>query len=100
MPASIIGDLIGEILKGIFEVGCYFVGRVIAPVVSFGRWKCDRFAADVPRRKLRKGGLYHLRGQQVYLTAEATAALGLLFIALLVGAGALIWYLSRHEATA
>ena len=91
MPASIIGELIGEVLKGVFEVGCYYVGRVVAPVVSFGRWKCDRITAAVPRRKLRRGGLYHLRGQRIYLTAAATAALGFLFLALLVGAGILIW---------
>ena len=95
MPASIIGELLGEVLRGVFEVGCYYVGRIIAPVVSFGRWKCDRFTADVPRRKLRRGGLYHLRGQRVYLTVEATAVLGFLFVALLIGGGFLIWYLSR-----
>lgn len=95
MPESILGELVGEVLKAVFEVGCYYVGRVIAPVISFGRWKCDRFTADVPRRKLRKGGLYHRRGQQIYLTAESTAFLGLLFVALLIGAGLLIWYLTR-----
>ena len=95
MPASIIGELIGEALKGVLEVGCYYVGRVIAPVVSFGRWKCDPMTADVPRRKLRKGGLYHLTGEQVYLTADATALLGFLFVALLIGAGVLTSYLSR-----
>ena len=95
MPASIIGEVVGEILKGVLEVGCYYIGRMVAPVVSFGRWKCDRITTDVPRRKLRRGGLYHLRGQQIYLTAEATAGLGLLFVALLVGAGALVWYLTR-----
>jgi hypothetical protein len=91
MPASIIGELVGEVVKGVFEVGCYFVGHAIAPVVSFGRWKCDRITADVPRQKLRKGGLYHLRGEQVYLTADATMLLGFAFILLLVGAGILIW---------
>lgn len=95
MPTSIIGELIGEVLKGVFEVGCYYVGRVIVPVASFGRWKCDRITADVPRGKLRSGGLYHLRSQQVYLTAEATAFLGFLFVALLIAAVVLIWYLSR-----
>jgi hypothetical protein len=94
MPASIIGELVGEVLKGLFEVGCYYVGRVIAPVVSFGRWKCDRVTANVPRQKLRRGGFYHLRGQHVYLTVEATSVLGFLFVALLIGAGFLIWYLS------
>ena len=94
MPASIIGELVGEVSKAVLEVGCYWVGRVIAPVVSFGRWKCDRISPDVPRRKLRLGGLYHLRGRQVYLTVETTAALGFLFVALLIGAGILIWYLS------
>lgn len=93
MPASIIGELVEEVLKAVFEVGCYYVGRIIAPVISFGRWKCDRFTADVPRRKLRRGGLYHLRGQQIYLTAEGTAFLGLLFVVLLIGVGFLIWYL-------
>lgn len=95
---AVVSDLLNSASvprKNVRPLGCYFVGRVVAPFVSFGRWKCDRMTADIPRQKLRKGGLYHLRGRQVYLTVEATALVGFLFVALLVGAGIFIWYLSR-----
>jgi hypothetical protein len=92
MPASILQGIAEAILQPIFEAGCYYVGRVLVPIVSLGRLKCDRLTADTPRRKLRWGGLFHRRGQQVYLTAEATAGAGLLFIALVVAGGFLIYY--------
>ena len=67
-----------------FDVAAYYVGRVVVPVISFGRWKCDRLLRDVPKKKLRWSGLYHLRGQQIYLTADATALVGLLFSGLVI----------------
>jgi len=66
--------------------------NIVVPFVSFGRLKCDRLATDTPRRKLRWGGLYHRRGQHVYLTAEATSGVGLLFVILAVAGGFLIYY--------
>lgn len=96
MPSSIVQGIFEVVLQGFLEVICYFVGSIVVPVISFGRWQCDRITADVPRRKFRAAGIYHLRGQQVYLTAEATQLVGLLTVVLCVGGGVLIWYLSSR----
>jgi len=95
MPASILQGIFEVVLQAILEVACYYVGRVVVPVVSFGRWKCERLTSNVPRRKLRVAGLYHMRGDGIYLTAEATRLVGVLTMVLVVGGGVLIWYLSR-----
>ena len=71
--------------EAVFHVGAYYVGRVVVPVVSFGRWKCDRLLRDVPKKKLRWSGLYHMRGRQIYLTADATALVGLVLSGLVIG---------------
>ncbi len=93
MPASIIGELILQpIFEFIFHVVCHFIGCVVVPILSLGRLKCDRILADTPRRKWRWGGLYHRRGEQLYLTAEATAGAGLLFVALAIAG----FFLIRH----
>lgn len=91
MPASILQGIVELILQPVFEVGCYFIGRIVVSIVSLGHLKCDRLTADPPRRKLRWGGLYHRRGQQLYLTAEATCGVGLLFVVLLIVGGFLIY---------
>jgi uncharacterized membrane protein YfcA len=94
MPASIIGELILQpILELIFYVLGYYVGRVVVSVFTLGRIKCDRLLADTPRRKMKWAGTYHRRGQQIYLTAEATIGVGLMFVVLGVGGGFLIYYL-------
>lgn len=57
-----MGELIVQpILELVFYVVGYHVGRIVVSVVSFGRWKCDRLLRDVPKKKLKWGGLYHLR---------------------------------------
>ena len=95
MPASIIGELILQpILEFIFLILGYHIGRVVVSVFTLGRIKCDRLLADTPRRKMKWAGTYHRRGQQIYLTAEATAGVGVIFVALLVAGGFLIYYLS------
>ncbi len=96
MPSSIVQGVLEVVLQGFMEFVCYFVGRIVVPVLSFGRWKCDHITADVPRRKIKAAGVYHLRGQQVYLTAEATQLVGLLMLLLVVAVGVLIWYLARR----
>lgn len=95
MPASIVAELLQPILEAVFHAVCYCLGRVTVPIISFGRWKCDRFLYEVPRKKLRRGGFYHPRGQQVYLTAEATSLVGLVFCVLII-AGFLWWYFSTR----
>ena len=94
MPASFIGELILQpILEFIFHFVGYYIGRVVVPIFSFGRIKCDRITADTPRRKLKWGGSFHRRGQQIYMTAEATAGVGVIFVVLVVAGGFLIYYL-------
>jgi len=95
MPSSILHDFLRDALCGVMELVCYFVGRIIAPAISLGRWNCDRITADTPRRKIRAAGLYHVRDRQVYLPVEATELVGLLTILLAVGSGVLIWCLNR-----
>ncbi len=91
MPGSIIGELILQpILEFIFHILGYYIGRVVVSVFTLGRIKCDRLLADTPRRKLRWAVR---RGQQIYLTAEATATIGVIFGVLIVGGGFLISYL-------
>lgn len=93
MPASIIGELIlRPILELIFHVLGYYVGRVVVSVFTLGRIKCDRLLADTPRRKVKWAGTYHRRGQQIYMTADATAGVGVIFIVLVVGGGLLVYY--------
>lgn len=93
MPASFVAELILQtVFELVFYVGGYYVGRLVVPLISLGRWKCDRLLRDVPKKKLKWSGTYHLRGQQVYLTAEATAGVGVLFVAFLIGLLLLWWY--------
>jgi len=94
MPASIIAELILQpILEFIFLVLGYYIGRVVVSVFTLGRIKCDRLLAGTPRRKMRWAGTYYRRGRQIYLTAEATAVVGVLFVVLVVGGGFLVYYL-------
>jgi hypothetical protein len=84
MPSSIVQGLVEVVLQFFLEVVCFLVGNIVVPIISFGRWKCDDITTSVPRRKFLSAGFYHLRGQQVYLTAEATQLVGLLTV-ILVG---------------
>ncbi len=95
MPSSIVQGVVEGVLEVFLEVACYYIGRMVVPAISLGRWKCDRMTANVPRRKLRAAGFYHVRGGQVYLTTEATMSVGLVTVVLLIGGGVLVWYLRR-----
>jgi hypothetical protein len=86
MPASIIGEIILQpIFELLFHVVAYHVGCLVVPIISFGRWKCDRLLKEVPKKKLRRSRFYHWRGDQIYLTTDATSLVGLLFSGLLIG---------------
>jgi len=50
MPASIVAELLQPILEAVFHAVCYCLGRVTVPIISFGRWKCDRFLYEVRER--------------------------------------------------
>ncbi len=90
MPSSIIQGVFEVALQLIFEVGCYYLGRLVVPIFSLGRIKCDRLTQEVPRRKLKWTGIYSRRNGQAYLTSEATCLAGLLFVFLLIGIGFLL----------
>ena len=93
MPASFITELILQpILEFIFNIVGYYVGRVIVSFFTLGRIKCDRLLTDTPRRKMRWGGTYHRHGQQIYLTTEATAGIGVIFVVLVIAGGFLIHF--------
>lgn len=76
----------------IFNVFGYYIGLIIVSVFTLGRIKCDRIFADSPRRKFRWSGTHLKRGQQIYLTSEAMAGIGLIFATLVIGCGFLIYY--------
>ncbi len=93
MPASLIAELVLQpVLELVFYTGGYYVGRLVVPVISMGRWKCDRLLREAPKKKVRWSGVYHLRGQQVHLTAEATAGVGVFFVALVAGV-IILWFM-------
>lgn len=93
MPGSFIGELILQpILEFFLHVVCYYIGRVVVPVLSLGRLKCDPITAGTPRGKQTGGAFFHRRGQQAYLMPEATSLVGLIFVALSVAGVFLIYY--------
>lgn len=94
MPPSIIGELIlRPILELIFHVLGYYLGRVLVFLFTLGRIECDRLVPRTPRLKTKWAGIYHRRGQQIYLTADATAGVGGIFVVLVVGGFFLMYYL-------
>lgn len=94
MPGSFIGEIIlRPIFELVFHVVAYCIGSVVVPIISAGRWKCDpmlREPAKKKKHKVRWGGLYQVRGQQVYVTAEGAALVGLVFAALVVAV--VVWW--------
>ena len=36
MPSSIVQGIVEVVLQGFLEFACYFVGRIVVPVISFG----------------------------------------------------------------
>jgi hypothetical protein len=95
MLSSFAQSILECVLECFLGIIFFFLGRIVVPVISLRQWKCDGFTANVPRKRLRAAGLYHRRGNQVYLTVEATQLVG--FVTFLLGAagGALVWFWSR-----
>ena len=96
MLSGIVQSFIEYIFHLIFEVACYWICRVVVPVIPLGRWKCGPIGADVPRLKPRGPGGRHRSCRHVYLTDLATQIVGLLSVVVINGGGILIWSLSRH----
>jgi len=90
MPSSIIQGVFKIVIRLVLEVGCYYLGRIVVPIFSLGRIKCDRLTQEVPRQKLKWTGIYSRRNGHIYLSSEATCFAGLLFVFLLIGIGLLL----------
>jgi hypothetical protein len=57
MPATFIAELILQpILELVYYTGGYYVGCLVVPVISLGRWKCDPLLRDVQQ-------VFHRPGQ-------------------------------------
>ena len=89
MPSSLLSPIFEVVLEIFLHFFCYFIGRIAVPVVSLGRWRCERITHHVPRKKLRAAGFYYRRDGRVYVTAEATEVLGLVLAILIISAVAL-----------
>jgi hypothetical protein len=94
MPSSIVQGLLEVVLHAVFEIGCYYVGRLVVPLVSLGRWRCETLSAAVPRRRRWPESLYCRRGNRLVVTVEATQLAGLAGVGLLVGGAVWVWYLT------
>jgi hypothetical protein len=92
MPTSIVQGILETLLQPVFEAGCYFVGKIVVPIFSLGRIKCEQLAASNPRKNKTWSGLFRRNNGQIFLTPEATAGVGLLFIVLVAGAVGLYFY--------
>ncbi|HTV39304.1 MAG TPA: hypothetical protein VMF08_01905 [Candidatus Sulfotelmatobacter sp.] len=81
--------MLDAILQPVFEIAFYYVGRLVIPIASLGRWHCDPLLSDVPKREKRWGGLFHYCGGFVYFTSEGTSVIGIVFgilaISLVIG---------------
>lgn len=85
MPANFIGEVIlRAIFEFVFEIVAYYVGRMVVPIISCGRWTCDPLLRRAPKKSRRWSGFYSLRGQRIHLTSDATTLVGALFSLLVI----------------
>ncbi len=79
MPGSVIVELIIRPLAEItLEIAGYATGRVVVPVLSFGRVTVEPVCKD-KRAKPRWQGFYRNENKRIILTVETGALLGLFF---------------------
>jgi hypothetical protein len=74
-----LSDLLQVVGQALFEVVFYYVGWLVIPVVSCGRWHCDPLFTNIPKHEARWGGLFHYRRESIYFTSEGTAVIGAIF---------------------
>ncbi len=87
-----IGEVIGEVIvKPFFEIVCYFIGRLVVPILSLGTVRVARFSD----KEWPKGKTFWRdpSGKRV-MDGELASLIGLIVIALPIGIW--IWiYLGR-----
>jgi hypothetical protein len=84
--------MLSVVLQPVFEIAFYYIGRLVIPVVSLGRWHCDPLLSNVPKREKRWGGLVHYRGGSICFTSQGTAAIGAIFGVIIISLGIWIRY--------
>jgi hypothetical protein len=89
-------DLLQSLGESLFEAAFYFVGRIIIPIASFGRWRCLPLLSRVSKEEMSWGGLIHRTATRTYFTSGGTAAVGGLACLLSATIALLVWYLSRQ----
>lgn len=83
-----IHELIFEVaFEAIFKAAFYWLGRALVFVLSRGRWACDSFLAEAPKKERRYCGLLCCGKEGLRLTADGTATVGTVFVAALVAWG-------------
>lgn len=91
MLASVVYAILEVALQLFLEVICYALGRLIVPVISFGRWTCDSLGTSRPQRTGRHRRPTDVGNGRIHLSVEATQLIGFIAIVLVVG---VIIYLS------
>ncbi len=88
-------DFLQPLAEVVFQVVFYYFGRVVVPHVSLGRWSCEPLLSELPKARLRWGGIFHYRGNRIFFTSEGTALIGFLSCAIVIGTGLLFRYMDK-----
>jgi hypothetical protein len=71
--------IIELLLQAFFEVVCYWIGRVLLPIVSFGTARAEKFRETTNERNY----IYRRRAGMIVFSMNATIVFGLLVLVLL-----------------
>ena len=94
MPLSFVAE---TLLRFLFETVFYFLGYatgwLLVPTLSFGFYEVEPLSP--PKRNSRQSRTTSATRLPRQISADATTAIGILFWLVLVGLGALFWWLSK-----
>lgn len=94
MPLSFVAE---TFLRFLFETVFYFLGYatgwLVVPALSFGFYDVEPLSP--PKRNTRRPSTTSTARLPRQISADATTAIGILFWLVLVGLGALFWWLAR-----
>lgn len=95
MPLSGIAEAILQpVIEIAFQVFGYYTGRVLVPALSFGRYRVEGLGRDErPRPRYRKGRPISTQPEPRVLSADAGAAIGVVFWILIALGFGLVYYL-------
>lgn len=96
MPSVFLETIARPVLEFVLYVVCYYVGRVVVPLVTFGRVKCVPAWSEVEPKKARGLGIYYTRNRRIFLTTAAIQIVGLIVIVLFIVGGLFAWSVSMQ----